>query len=551
MKKVIIIILTIIIIVFGLYFIQSGTAGRSISKSDDYDEAAKGVGDMLRERTRGEPMDIRLEGHSIKGLNYRVLVDANLKPFASEDFLEDILGCAVRRYSGGDLVIERGDAKVSLTVDDVWVLQDVIFIPLDDRMKTLDYNVEMSFAQNYIDFSQINGNPALPAAYDMRKDDRVTPVRDQGKYGTCWAFASLGALETVTMPYEENIYSPDHMTLSNSYKLDVAAGGDHSMSIAYMAAWQGPVYEEDDPYGDRKTDEKLTAAKHLEEAVVINERDDEVIKSAIYRYGGIETSLYLAMSYDNLDSKYYNNENDAYYSPEPHKPNHDVVIVGWDDNYSRDNFGEKPKKDGAFICRNSWGRSFGEGGYFYVSYEDPNICTQSVVYTRLAEKDNFDRIYQSDMLGWVGQMGFESDTSYFANVYTAEGDERLAGVSFYSTDKNTEFSVYLVHDFKDTNDFEKKELVASGGTRYAGYYTVHLSDEELWLKPGERFAVLVYIKTPGSQKPVAVEYAANDRSSKADITDGEGYISQYGSKWTRTEEELQANVCLKAFTVKR
>ena len=83
MKKVIIIILTIIIIVFGLYFIQSGTAGRSISKSDDYDEAAKGVGDMLRERTRGEPMDIRLEGHSIKGLNYRVLVDANLKPFAS------------------------------------------------------------------------------------------------------------------------------------------------------------------------------------------------------------------------------------------------------------------------------------------------------------------------------------------------------------------------------------------------------------------------------------------------------------------------------------
>ena len=61
------------------------------------------------------------------------------------------------------------------------------------------------------------------------------------------------------------------------------------MSIAYLAAWQGPVYEEDDPYGDEETNPELEAVMHLEEALIINERNFDVLKSAIFRYGAIET----------------------------------------------------------------------------------------------------------------------------------------------------------------------------------------------------------------------------------------------------------------------
>ena len=48
------------------------------------------------------------------------------------------------------------------------------------------------------------------------------------------------------------------------------------------------------------------------------------------------------------------------------KPNHDVVIIGWDDNYPQENFTTHPEGDGAFICKNSWGEEFGEDGYFLV-----------------------------------------------------------------------------------------------------------------------------------------------------------------------------------------
>lgn len=61
---------------------------------------------------------------------------------------------------------------------------------------------------------------------------------------------------------------------------------------------------------------------------------------------------------------------------------HDVVVVGWDDNFPKENFTIQPEGDGAFICKNSWGEEFGDDGYFYVSYYDTKICRKSVVYTQ-------------------------------------------------------------------------------------------------------------------------------------------------------------------------
>ena len=86
---------------------------------------------------------------------------------------------------------------------------------------------------------------------------------------------------------------------------------------------------------------------------------------------------------------------------------------------------------------NSWGTEFGDDGLFYVSYYDTNIGVHNVVYTGIEDTDNYDNIYQSDICGWVGQLGYESDTAYFSNVYTATQDEVIKAVGFYATDKNT------------------------------------------------------------------------------------------------------------------
>ena len=104
----------------------------------------------------------------------------------------------------------------------------------------------------------------LPEFYDYREEGRAVPVRDQGRYGTCWAFASLTALETSLMPEQLLDFSRDHLNFQNHYNFSVEEGGSFIMSVAYLTAWQGPVLEKDDPYGDNRTLYGLQAVCHVQ-----------------------------------------------------------------------------------------------------------------------------------------------------------------------------------------------------------------------------------------------------------------------------------------------
>ena len=141
-------------------------------------------------------------------------------------------------------------------------------------------------------------------------------------------------------------------------------------------------------------------------------------------------------SYGN-DSEAYNSKTSSYCYIGNEKANHDVVIVGWDDHYEASNFSTVPEGDGAFICVNSWGEQFGDKGYFYVSYYDSGIGMHNLVYTGIESVNNYDKIYQSDICGWVGQLGYNREYAYFSNVYTAKNDEILSAVGFYATDSGT------------------------------------------------------------------------------------------------------------------
>ena len=104
-------------------------------------------------------------------------------------------------------------------------------------------------------------------------------------------------------------------------------------------------------------------------------------------------------------SIYYKEENAAYYYPDEITASHDILILGWDDNFPREYFQQTPPGDGAFICQNSWGTEFGENGIFYVSYWDGNIGKTGLAYSRVESVDNYDRIYQNDDCGWQGVQG--------------------------------------------------------------------------------------------------------------------------------------------------
>lgn len=495
--------------------------------------------------------------------DYTFYMDENLSIMVPVTILRDALNCSARVYDGKRLLVEKhssevefllGEAEAVVNGEEAEIvspftrIEDAYYVSLNDLSNYLDYSYSWDIKENLASAADTSESASIiPTRYDLREKKRVAKVRNQGIYGTCWAFAALGALESVLLPEEYELYSADHMTLNNGFNLTQADGGEYTMGMAYLAAWKGPVYEEDDPYGDNETNELLTAVKHIQEMQVIDGKDYEKIKEAVFKYGGVQTSIYNALRSSQSKSAYYNNKTNAYCYIGTEKPNHDVVIIGWDDSYPKENFSVDLEGDGAFICQNSWGENFGEDGVFYISYYDTNIGTHNVVYTRVDHTDNYDNIYQSDLCGWIGQLGYNKESIYGANVYTATGVEELVAASFYATGKDSQYELYVVRDFEDASSLEKRIPVASGKLSNAGYYTIDFN-QGIFLDAGERYAVVLHIITPGSVHPMAIEYAADAATKDVILNDGESYISTNGSKWESAGSVEACNLCIKAFT---
>lgn len=481
--------------------------------------------------------------------------------------IRDTFDCSVREYNDDCILIEKGSNKIKLyirarkyeingeireAITNVEELNGTTYVPVDVICQTFgyQYNFDMKLNQASIISDNLEAR-SIPYKYNYEDEGRVPPVSNQGSLGTCWAFASLTALESSLMPEEPYSFSVDHMSLSNSFNLGQESGGDYAMSMAYLLAWQGPVLEKDDPYGDGVTTEGLEAVKHVQEIQIIESKDFETIKKMIFKYGGVQSSFYASsLNSHTGNTKYYNAQTNSYCYIGNQKPNHDIVIIGWDDNYPMENFNADIEGDGAFICRNSWGSDFGNNGDFYISYYDTNIGVHNVVYTRVDDNENYDRIYQTDLCGYVGQLGYGEESAYFANAYTAKEDEKIMAVGFYATGIDTEYSVYICENFQDISSLSKRsEPVMTGKVKNSGFYTVDL-DNSVTVKEGQKYAVIIRIKTPNSGRPVAVEYAYNEQTSSVILDDGEGYVSLKGIIWENAEEKNGCNVCLKVYTDK-
>ncbi len=388
----------------------------------------------------------------------------------------------------------------------------------------------------------------LPVRWFAGDYGRQPTVKDQGKYGTCWAITATSALEAALLPEQRMVFSADHLSRSNAFTADVADGGDYLMTLAYLSGWQGPVTEEEDPYGDEYSPPGLRAAIHVQEVQILERPELAQIKEAVRRYGSVQTSLYLNRTTTAADSLYYNETMSAYCVPEVHEPNHETLILGWDDHISRFCFRQTPDQDGAFICQNTWGTEFGDDGIFYVSYADANIGGTCLVYSGIEPADNYRAVYQTDDCGWQGRQGYDSDSCWFANVYTAAETEQLAAVGFYATGANASYEIYLVPEFSGAESFAERVFLQSGALEHVGYYTVRLEQPQR-LTQGQRFAVAVRMTTPGVNNPVAVEYQADEYTENVVTSGKEGYLSRYGDLWQNTEASFGTNVCLKVYTM--
>ena len=426
----------------------------------------------------------------------------------------------------------------------------------------------MGLIPSPVDLSHLTGKRAFratvtaaPSSYDLRTLGRVTPVKNQGACNSCWAFATYGALESniLTNESEEWDFSENHLKNKHGFTSSPCAGGNAYMSMAYMARWAGPVSEEEDPYPELEEDllkgvspEGLTPKKHLQGAFFIpgmsSPADTENIKQAVMTYGGVSTGIYFdgtyLLGYGSYATYYFDGSQGSA------GVGHAVVIVGWDDNFDRNSFKYTPPGDGAFIAKNSWGASWGQEGYFHISYYDLYVGRDNVVFHSPEDITNYDRVYGYDFLGWTGDAGFDSETAWFSNVFTAKGQDELLAVSFYTAALDSTYRLFVYKNIVSAPTSGKLVATKTGALPLVGYHTIPL-DAPVLLNKGQRFSVVVELTTPGYLNPIPIENYIPDYNGSATSGPGQSYVSRDGVKWkdltTVPWAPPKPNICLKAF----
>ena len=276
---------------------------------------------------------------------YQFFMDSNLDIMVPVSILRDALNCSAHIYNEDTLLVEKHNSELSFSLNDymIEVNGKKVVSPLIKKNK--EYYVSLNDLSNYLDYSytwNIQENKAQAAdvsesatiiptiavpvvllgtfgmlaatgfSINMRDRARVSAIRNQGTYGTCWSFAALSAMESVLLPEQDYQFSVDHMTLNNGFHLAQDDGGEYTMGMAYLASWKGPVFEKDDPYGDNKTNPDLTAVKHVQEMQIIDGKDYEKIKEAVFKYGGVQTSIYNSLKSSQSKSPYYDRRTSSY-----------------------------------------------------------------------------------------------------------------------------------------------------------------------------------------------------------------------------------------------
>ena len=306
-----------------------------------------------------------------------------------------------------------------------------------------------------VDFSYLKGRTpeniyslqTLPSSYDLRTRGKLMPIKQQHPYGTCWAFATYGSLESNLLIAETNDFSENNLANMHGFDCGFNDGGTYVMSMAYLARWSGPINETDDPYPNPgHSPSNLIVRKHVQEVTIIpgrtNSLDNTIIKQAVMSYGAVAVSLYA----DFDTNLYFNATNAASYYNGNSNTDHGVDIVGWDDDYAAGNFKQAPPGNGAFIVRNSWGTNWGDHGYFYCSYYDSKMAVEaSALFNNGESATNYDSVYQYDPLGWVNSIGYDANnnTAWGAAIFTATNNETLRAVGFYTTDLNVNYQIYV------------------------------------------------------------------------------------------------------------
>lgn len=370
-----------------------------------------------------------------------------------------------------------------------------------------------------------------PATYDSRDYNLITPVKDQANTDWCWAYSGASVLETAmikagisdvnntdlseaSLAYymyhrnDNNLKDPlelmvgDYNTYANAANCDydfTQYSGNTQLLARFLTTNMGIKNES---YYTREQAEAgilpdLTKA-YTEQACILKNaifpaNDKESIKSAIQSYGSVCAAI-------KWNEGYYNYSTGAYSYPFDDITDHEITLIGWDDNYSYTNFESDSSvtTNGAWIAKNSWNTGWGKGGYFYISYSDLSLFPNVAFSVEPANSYDNNYSYTGSANG-AYRYYYNCTSAFFSNVYTAKGREQITEVSFDAQSPQMNYSIQIYKNVTNKSDPQSGTAALktpiTGTCTTEGVYTIPVS-ELVYLDPGERYSIVVELLCP-------------------------------------------------------
>ena len=269
-------------------------------------------------------------------------------------------------------------------------------------------------------------------------------------------------------------------------ELESKEGGTIYQGVEYLISWLGPILEKEDTYdelGKLSPLIKSNETVHVQDVILTycpgNLKNAEQIKKEIITYGSTYASYY-----HRFDYSFFNEETAAYYTNTTNHPDHGVSVVGWDDNYPKENFKITPPGDGAWIVKGSSGIKYGKNGFYYISCYEKTLFNNinSMTFT-IENTENYTTNYQTDISGQIEEVTCNKSVISYKNTYQALGNELISAVGTYF-DENEDYTleIYVNGNLKHTQ---------SGIAPFNGYHTVKLT-KEIPISAGDTFTPVMH-----------------------------------------------------------
>ena len=365
--------------------------------------------------------------------------------------------------------------------------------------------------------SEASTEAELPAKYDSRDYGCITSKKDQYG-GTCWAFASIAAAESSlirTGLADSSIdlsefhlayytYHDFHDPLGNAdaspsesladIPSTMRIGGTVGQVEYMFSRWSGPVLESTMPcnsddyykgiYPDTSKDLSAESAFHLKKMMYVSGSDE--IKKMVMKYGSV-TTAYKVGSDKYMDYKNYDGV--TYYIPDATSSNHEATIIGWDDDYPKENFKYQPDDNGAWLVKDHDGNQ----KLWWISYE---TYMDDIAAYEFEPADLLENNYMHGRtpVSGVNVLNTEnSDMNIFEAKRSGETLEKLEAVMLWTSRKeNRRITIYVNPVIKDNKivDYEHKYHTFDFCSEYTGTYKVDVP-EDIYLNDGDTFGIEV------------------------------------------------------------